>query len=388
MLFSYENMFKGQPKEYVTPLEKGDHPELDNSEFCDAQGIRFYQTMIGQFQWLIALGRFDTFTATMSMSRWRVAPRVGHLERLKRMYGYIKKFPDGFIRYRTDEPDHSGIQEPAYDWSSSIYGKVQEMIGEDIPEPKGKPVILTTYKDANLYHDLITGRSVTAVLHLINQTPFDWYTKRQSTVETSTFGSEFVAARIAVDQIIENRTALRYLGVPIKGKTILLGDNESVVKNATVPHSQLKKRHVALSFHRVREAIVAGIILFGHISGKKNVADVLSKHWGFTEVWPLLKALLFWRGDTSIIGDEVAKKGEMASQLDEKTDPTRDDGELHGSHQTRGPGKEEGSKGSNTSHASPQDTSMIQVESMEDSVSLGRSKPQPRATMTEVMDRG
>jgi hypothetical protein len=207
-------------------------------------------------------------------------------------------------------------------------------------------------------------------------------------VETSTFGSEFVAGRIAVDQIIENRTALRYLGVPVKGKTYLLGDNESVVKNATVPHSQLKKRHVALSFHRMREAIVAGIIIFAHISGKKNVADILSKHWGFTEVWPLLKALLFLRGDTSIIGDEVAKKGEMAPQLEGKIDPTRDDGELHESHQTRGLSREDSSGGSSNSQASPQSTPMTQMESMEDSVPLGRSKPQIRATRTEVMDRG
>ncbi len=73
----------------------------------------------------------------------------------------------------------------------SVYGKVSEVIPKDIPEPKGKPVVLTTYVDANLYHDLITGRSVTGILHLINQTPLDWYTKRQATVETATYGSEF-----------------------------------------------------------------------------------------------------------------------------------------------------------------------------------------------------
>ena len=144
MVQSYEQMFKELPKEAVTPLEKGDHPELDNSEFCDAEGIGHYQTMIGQFQWMITLGRFDTYTATMSMSRWRVAPRVGHLNRLKRMYGYIKKHPDGFIRYRIDEPDYSGIHEPAYDWSFSVYGKVEEIVGEEKPQHKGKAAVLST----------------------------------------------------------------------------------------------------------------------------------------------------------------------------------------------------------------------------------------------------
>ena len=68
----------------------------------------------------------------------------------------------------------------------------------------GHGVTLTTYVDANLYIDMITGRSVTGILHLINGTPFEWYSKKQSTVETATYGSEFVAAHIAIDQIIDH----------------------------------------------------------------------------------------------------------------------------------------------------------------------------------------
>ena len=89
--------------------------------------------------------------------------------------------------------------------------------------------------DANLHHDLATGKAVTAVLHFLNQTPIDAYTKRQSTVETATYGSEFVAARTAVDQIIDIRTTLRYLGVPIRDKSYMFGDNRSVVTSSTIP---------------------------------------------------------------------------------------------------------------------------------------------------------
>ena len=66
-----------------------------------------------------------------------------------------------------------------------------------MPVPRGKPVIATTYEDANLYHDYLTGRSVTGILHLVNQTPINWYCKRQATVETATYGLEFNAARTA-----------------------------------------------------------------------------------------------------------------------------------------------------------------------------------------------
>ena len=72
-----------------------------------------------------------------------------------------------------------------------------------------------------------------------------------------------------------------------------------------IPHSILNKRHHALSYHRVREAIAAGIINFFHIPGSSNPADILSKHWGFVDVWPLLKPLLFWKGDTAECPDGV-----------------------------------------------------------------------------------
>jgi hypothetical protein len=168
--------------------------------------------------------------------------------------------------------------------------------------------------DANLYHDFVTGRSLTAVLHLINQTPFDWYCKKQTTVETATFGSEFNAARSAVDQIVDIRSTLRYFGVPIKGKTHMFGDNQSVVTNSTIPHSVLNKRHQALAYHRVREAVASDMISFHHIDGTKNPADIMSKIWGFQQVWPQLKALLFWRGETKDISSNIAVRLHVASR--------------------------------------------------------------------------
>jgi hypothetical protein len=72
-----------------------------------------------------------------------------------------------------------------------------------MPKALGKAVTTVTYTDANLYHDMLTGRSVKGILHLCNQILVDCYSKRQATVETATFGYEFTAARIAVDQIID-----------------------------------------------------------------------------------------------------------------------------------------------------------------------------------------
>ena len=81
----------------------------------------------------------------------------------------------------------------------------------------------------NLWHDAITGRSVTATLHFVNTTPANWYSKRQVTIENVTYGSEFVAAKTVTEQILELRQTQRHLGVPIKSKSFMLGYNKSVV---------------------------------------------------------------------------------------------------------------------------------------------------------------
>ena len=103
--------------------------------------------------------------------------------------------------------------------------------------------------------------------------------KRQATVENATYGSEFVVANPATEQIIEIRQTLRHLGVPIKSKSYMFGDNKSVVTSATIPHSLLSKRHNILSYHRVREAIAPKIISFYWCHSTKNNSDILSKHW-------------------------------------------------------------------------------------------------------------
>ena len=299
ILESYERMFNKKPRKSRPPLEGGDHPELDTSELCDDHQTKQFQTLIGQLQWHISLGRFDIAVHVMSLSRFRAQPRKGHLDRAKRIVGYLLFLPDGAIRFRTGEPDFPSLKDQEYDWTRSVYSGACEQIPHDIPKPLGKHVQTTHYVDANRHHDLATGKAVTAVLHFLNQTPIDAYTKRQSTVETATYGSEFVAARTAVDQIIDIRTTLRYLGVPIRDKSYMFGDNRSVVTSSTIPSSTISKRHHLASYHRVREAIAAKFISFHWNDGKSNPADILSKHWEFATVWPLLKPILFWRGETA-----------------------------------------------------------------------------------------
>mgnify|MGYP000464932623 CR=1 FL=1 len=321
---SYERMFGSKPKTNVSsPLEKGDHPEIDTSDFLDDAGIQQYQSLIGQLQWAISLGRFDITTAIMTLSSFRAVPRVGHLERAKRVCGYLSKMRHAIIRIRVDEPDYTSIPDPEYDWTFSVYGEATETIPSDAPTPLGNFVTMSSYVDANLYHCMMTGRSVTGCLHLLNKTPIDWYSKKQGTVETARYGSEFVASRTCVEQIMDLRLTLRYLGVPLRGRSYMFGDNESVVNSSMTPTGKLHKRHTALSWHRVREAIASGMVFYFHLPGVINPADMLSKHWGYQQTWMMLQALLFWKGNTleliessnsAALAMEQIKRGDLATQ--------------------------------------------------------------------------
>jgi len=81
----------------------------------------------------------------------------------------------------------------------------------------------------------------------------------------------------------------------------MFGDNESVVNSYSIPHAKLHKRHTALSFHRVCEAVASKYVGFYFLPGADNPADILSKHWSYASNWGNLKCLLFWKGDTSNI---------------------------------------------------------------------------------------
>jgi hypothetical protein len=128
---------------------------------------------------------------------------------------------------------------------------------------------MTVYVDADHAHDLVTRRSITGILVMLNNTPTRSISKYQKTVETSTYGSELVASRVATELILEIRYMLWSLGVAVDGPALMLGDNMSVVLNTTVTSSMLKKKHDAIVYHRVREAFAARVMRFAYIKSEE-----------------------------------------------------------------------------------------------------------------------
>ena len=144
-------------------------------------------------------------------------------------------------------------------------------------EPLGNPVTMTCFVDADHAGNKVTRRSHTGFIIYLNNAPIDWFSNRQNSVETSTFGSEYVAMRIAVERIKALRYKLKMFGIPIDGPTNVLGDNESVVKSASTVEARLTKKHNAICFHLVREACAAGWIRVGWEPTDTNIADLFTK---------------------------------------------------------------------------------------------------------------
>ena len=118
---------------------------------------------------------------------------------------------------------------------------------------------------------------------------------------------------------------LRMMGIQLDGPAWMFGDNQSVLTSATVPQSNLNKRHNALAYHRVREAVGAKVMYFMHIAGKVNVSDIFTKFLPWADFWPLVQPLLFWKGETLQALDQTTPLPEIVAYLKElgRTDGLR-----------------------------------------------------------------
>ncbi|CAJ1957345.1 unnamed protein product [Cylindrotheca closterium] len=146
-----------------------------------------------------------------------------------------------------------------------------------MPTPLGKAVEFTMFVDASHAANVVTRQSRTGVLIFVNKAPIIWYSKKQNSVETNIFGSEFDALKTGVELLEGLRFKLRMMGVPIQGYFYSCVDNMSVVKNSSVPESQLKKKSNAVAYHYNCSRCAIDILQIEWIISAENLADVLTK---------------------------------------------------------------------------------------------------------------
>jgi hypothetical protein len=260
------------------PFPTGYKPELDVTEELHPTLASRYMQLVGILRWAVEIGRIDIFLETSLLSQYQANPRFGHLEAAYHIFAYLKKHPDmGKLAYDSRRPE---IDERIFhhnaEWKE-FYGDVAEELPPNMPEPRGHPVTISAFVDANHAGNIVTRRSHTGIFLFVQNAPIIWFSKRQNTVEAATFGSEFVALRICKELIVALRYKLRMFGVPIDGPANVFCDNRGVVKNASIPESTLMKKHNAINYHAVREAAAAGILRVGKEDGETNLADLLTK---------------------------------------------------------------------------------------------------------------
>ena len=258
------------------PFEPGYHPEIDDSPLLSSHDISKYRMLIGSALWATALGRHDILYATGTLARYNAFPRQGHLEAALHLFGYLKNNPKACTIFDTSTPDLSPYPKANHNWNE-LYPGASEELPTDMPVPKMKAITILAYFDASHAPCLITRRSVTGIVIQLNNTIIRCTSKRQNTVETSTYGAELVAGRLCVEQVMDIRYKLRMLGVPINDASVVLGDNQPTITSSTIPSSNLKKKHNAVAYHRIREAVAAGIVNLFHVRSEDNVADTMTK---------------------------------------------------------------------------------------------------------------
>ena len=209
-------------------------PELYESPELKADGVRYYQNLIGVLRWLVELGRVEILYEVPTISTHLSMARIGHLQELFNMFGYLKANPKRRLAFN---PDHLMVDErqfKMYDWHD-FYRGVKEAIPGDMLTLRGNAASTHCFVDADLAGNSVYRRSQTSILIFVNMAPITWYSKRQNTVEVSTFGSEITSMKNATDLIKALRYKLRMFDVLVDGATNISCDNEAVTRKLSMP---------------------------------------------------------------------------------------------------------------------------------------------------------
>ena len=144
-----------------------------------------------------------------------------------------------------------------------------------MPEPLGKEVVMRCFVDDDHSGENLTHRSSSVFIIFLQMASIYYCSKRQNTVETSTFGSEFMAMKLAWKYICGLRYKLMVMGIPFSDTCFVYGDNKSVLYNTTLPESTLKNKSNSIAYHDVREGVATGEWLTGYEPTDANLSYLL-----------------------------------------------------------------------------------------------------------------
>jgi len=264
------------PTKTACVFPSGWKPELDVTPELKDEDTNWYQQQIGVLRWMVELGRLDICTEVSMLAAYSACPRQGHLAAVIHLYAYLKKNPKSKLVFDPSPMDHEA--HPNHDWSD-FYGPQKELKPQDMPQPRGNPLQTTCFVDSDHAGDAVNRRSRTGVIIFCGKAPIVFYSKKQGSIETSSFGSELTAMKTAVELVEGLRYKLRMMGVPLDGRTYIKADNMSVIHNCSNPTSQLKKKSNSIAYHYVRERCAGPepVCSVSYVPTLENIADMFTK---------------------------------------------------------------------------------------------------------------
>jgi transposase InsO family protein len=236
----------GETRGVETPMSKSFVPTSQSSQdSVEGAGIVLepghrYCELVGSLLYLANTTRPDIAQAVGVLSRYRGAPTTAHMQEGLRVVRYLK-----------------GTQ-----------GMALRLGGNDCP--------LEGYVDADYAGDLDARASTTGFVFQVYGGAVVWGSKKQSATANSTVEAEFRAASHAVKEATWLRGLLEELHVPV-WKTPLYCDNTGCIQNLKNPVNSKYTKHVAVSFHHARSAVIQGEVDVKYVSTQLNVADIFTK---------------------------------------------------------------------------------------------------------------
>ena len=213
------------------------------------------------------------------MSSHLALPREGHLLAVFHIFAYLQKYHNTELVFDPSDPVINEADFQRQDWTSSEFGHIngEEELPRNMPEPRGLGFKILAKVDADHASDTVTRRSRTGFLVYLNSALVHWFSKKQNSVESSSFGSEFIAMKQLCEYLRGLRYKLRMMGIPVDGCCYIHADNKSVLANTTIPDSTLKKKSQSIAYHFVREGSARDEWRTAHVNTNDNEADLLTK---------------------------------------------------------------------------------------------------------------
>ena len=176
------------------------------------------------------LGRIEIMTKASLLSSHSAIPQEGHLGAVCRISGYLKDKHNSSMIFDPTYPLIDQADFKVFDWKE-FYGGAMETITPNASKPMGKEFDLSLFCDSDHAGDSKTWQPPTEFFICLNTAPIVWLSKKQPTIETRVFGTEFVAMIIVMETLFGVWYKLRVMDIPLSWPSYIYYDNVPVIHN-------------------------------------------------------------------------------------------------------------------------------------------------------------